>query len=47
LNAFGDTHRDGVAGVSDGKNSRSARAPMFVGLGKTGVIDNAERGGEI
>jgi len=39
--------RNWVAGVSDGKNARSARASMFVTLGKTGIIDIAERGGEI
>jgi hypothetical protein len=39
--------RDWITGVSDGKNSWPARAPMFVSLGKTRTIDIAERSGEI
>ena len=35
--------RNWIGGVSDGKNSRSARAPMLVNLGKTGIIHIAQR----
>jgi len=39
--------RNWIGGVSDGKNSRSARAPVLVNLDKTGIIDIAQRGSEI